>query len=415
MAQNFRRISTGVEIIPVSSSNVSQKGEMEVISSSGKINYHNGTTASPVVTEAHSATLTNKTIDADSNTITNIDNNEIKANAGIDASKIADGSVSNTEFQYLDGVTSGIQSQLNNKLSGTLTSANIFVGNVSNVATGVAVSGDITLDNTGNAQIATGVIVDSDINASAAITRSKIANGSANHVVINNGSGTLSSEAQLASTRGGTGVSNSGTLTYGANNITITTSGATSVTFPTSGTFATLAGTEQLTNKDIDGGTAANTRRITLPSDTFTNISALTRKAGTVLYATDTQLAYIDNGSSLLPIGGNWSENSSLSLTASGTISISTTLGQQTWRVQGGSAAVTLSNTPFGTSAPGAGTMIILMGNDSTNTVTINNNDAAKGCVLAGNAGSITLGKYDVIKFQYNSSFDRYVEISRNF
>lgn len=33
--------------------------------------------------------------------------------SGIDAAKIADGSVSNTEFQYLDGLTSGIQAQLN--------------------------------------------------------------------------------------------------------------------------------------------------------------------------------------------------------------------------------------------------------------------------------------------------------------
>jgi len=33
---------------------------------------------------------------------------------GIDATKIADGSVSNTEFQYLDGATSNIQTQINN-------------------------------------------------------------------------------------------------------------------------------------------------------------------------------------------------------------------------------------------------------------------------------------------------------------
>lgn len=33
--------------------------------------------------------------------------------SGIDAAKIGNGSVSNTEFQYLDGVTSGIQSQIN--------------------------------------------------------------------------------------------------------------------------------------------------------------------------------------------------------------------------------------------------------------------------------------------------------------
>lgn len=38
-----------------------------------------------------------------------------KIAAGVDAIKIANGSVSNTEFQYLDGVTSSIQTQLNGK------------------------------------------------------------------------------------------------------------------------------------------------------------------------------------------------------------------------------------------------------------------------------------------------------------
>lgn len=42
-------------------------------------------------------------------------NTDINASAAIDASKIANASVSNTEFQYLDGVTSAIQTQLGNK------------------------------------------------------------------------------------------------------------------------------------------------------------------------------------------------------------------------------------------------------------------------------------------------------------
>ena len=35
----------------------------------------------------------------------------------MDASVVANGSVSNTEFQYLDGVTSNIQTQLDDKAS----------------------------------------------------------------------------------------------------------------------------------------------------------------------------------------------------------------------------------------------------------------------------------------------------------
>ena len=47
-----------------------------------------------------------------------IDNGAVtnaKVGTGIDAAKIADGSVSNAEFQYLNGVTSAIQTQLDNK------------------------------------------------------------------------------------------------------------------------------------------------------------------------------------------------------------------------------------------------------------------------------------------------------------
>lgn len=42
-------------------------------------------------------------------------NSDIFTNAAIDASKIANGTVSNTEFQYLAGVTSAIQTQINSK------------------------------------------------------------------------------------------------------------------------------------------------------------------------------------------------------------------------------------------------------------------------------------------------------------
>lgn len=93
------------------------------------------------------------------------------------------------------------------KLTG-LSSAQIIVGDGSTPALPVArtVTGDVTISNTGVTAIAAGVIVDADINASAAITRSKIAAGTASQVVINAaGTGLLSSEAQLANSRGGTG------------------------------------------------------------------------------------------------------------------------------------------------------------------------------------------------------------------
>ena len=69
------------------------------------------------VTPSSTTTFTNKTIDVDAtgNSITNLANANIKAAAAIDASKIADGSVSDAEFQRLDGLTSDIQTQLDLK------------------------------------------------------------------------------------------------------------------------------------------------------------------------------------------------------------------------------------------------------------------------------------------------------------
>ena len=71
------------------------------------------------VTASSTTTFTNKTIDADAtgNNITNIENANVKASAAIDATKIADGSVTSAEFQYLSTVTSNVQTQLDSKSS----------------------------------------------------------------------------------------------------------------------------------------------------------------------------------------------------------------------------------------------------------------------------------------------------------
>ncbi len=55
-----------------------------------------------------------------------------------------------------------------------------------------------------------GSILNADVNASAAIARSKLASGSNSHVLINDGSGVMSSEANLAISRGGTGQATAG-------------------------------------------------------------------------------------------------------------------------------------------------------------------------------------------------------------
>lgn len=58
----------------------------------------------------------------------------------------------------------------------------------------------------GSSLVSASTLVNADINASAAIDRTKVASGTASHVVINDGTGVMSSEAQLAVSRGGSGV-----------------------------------------------------------------------------------------------------------------------------------------------------------------------------------------------------------------
>lgn len=92
-----------------------------------------------VVTIDDSGVILGVSIDADNNTLNNIDNLDIKAGAEIDATKIHDGSVNNTEFGYLNGVTSPLQNQIDTKVEETriINTGNVLVG-----------GGDLTSDRT---------------------------------------------------------------------------------------------------------------------------------------------------------------------------------------------------------------------------------------------------------------------------
>lgn len=91
------------------------------------------------------------------------------SNAGV--TSIAAGSIVNAEI----GASAAIAFS---KLA-ALTSGAVLVGSSGNVATAVVPTGDITISNTGVTAIASGAIVDADVNASAAIAFSKLANVSA--------------------------------------------------------------------------------------------------------------------------------------------------------------------------------------------------------------------------------------------
>lgn len=279
-----------------------------------------------------------------------------------------------------------------------------------------SIIGNLIGDVTGNADTAT----------SLAVTPAGCAGGT--KAITIDASGNLSCSAVdltvdvsglLPGTNGGTGVSNAGLLTYGANDITITTSGATSLTVPTSGTLITLAGAESLTNKTFtdapimlstvklkETGGGSDLIQIGAPSVSASYTITLPGAAPTA----NTALAY-DGANYVWSSAGGWTTYANENISAGGTVTTSATVGQQYRRVTGSGTAITLSTTPFGSGGGWSdGLVVRLVGQSNTNTVTLVNSDTAKGAVINGN---MILGQYDVIELQYDSSADRWIEISR--
>ena len=129
--------------------------------------------------DARTKTLTNTTIDADGtgNSITNIENADIKSGAGIDATKIADGSVTSTEFKYINTLSDNAQTQIDGK---SPTAGNTSLTTVGAIGTGTWESTDVAVAHGGTgsstasaARTALGVAIGSDVqiyNANTALT-----------------------------------------------------------------------------------------------------------------------------------------------------------------------------------------------------------------------------------------------------
>ena len=144
---------------------------------------------------------------------------------GVDAAKIADGSVSNTEFQYLDGVTSAIQTQIDGKQA---------TGNYI-----TALTGDVTASGPGsvaatiaNLAVTNAKIANTTIDLTAKVTNTlPVANGGTGQstytdgqLLIGNTSGNTLTKAALTA---GSGIS----ITNGNGSISIATTGTAAIGF----------------------------------------------------------------------------------------------------------------------------------------------------------------------------------------
>jgi len=180
MALNFRKFLEGIKIVPKSSSTASEKGDIDVTSGDGKLNYHNGTSSSPVVTENHQATLENKTltnptidningvsgsgfsITADADVLINVDLGNFSAtttNGGgvfISSDESAGGS-----FQYNNGTSSS--AVVTESHSATLTNKTLTTPIVNTSITGGA-SDQLTVQSASNQNLLLRSLGTGDVN-----------------------------------------------------------------------------------------------------------------------------------------------------------------------------------------------------------------------------------------------------------
>jgi len=166
----------------------------------------------------------------------------------------------------------------------SLTSGNVLVGNSSNVPTSVAVTGDVTISNTGVTSIASGAVVNADINASAAIAHSKLASMSSGNILVGS-SGTVPTSVAVT---GDITVSSSGVTAIASDAVTFAkmqnVSGYTILGKPTTGSgdaaeigsssFMLESGTGFLRQAD------ASTARSTLGLGTLATLNSLTVATG---------------------------------------------------------------------------------------------------------------------------------------
>lgn len=193
-------------------------------------------------------------------TIDNLAVTNAKIATGVDAVKIGAGTVSNTEFGYLDGVTSAIQTQIDSKISASSTDTltNKTINLTSNTLTGTTAQFNSALSDGDFATLA--------------------------------GSETLTNK----------------TINLTSNTLTGTTAQFNSAL--SDGDFATLAGTETLTNKTINASsnTISNLTTAMFASNVIDVDTALTANSDTRIASQKAVKAYVDSAvTGLLDLKGD--------------------------------------------------------------------------------------------------------------
>lgn len=286
-----------------------------------------------ILNDSQVQSMTNKHIDSDLNEIVNIVDADIKAAAGILESKLAldhstaslytAGNSTSTSLATHSGLTSGVHGTVGTVVG---TTDSQVLSNKSIEASANTITNIADANISGSASIAysklnlSNSLVNADVNSAAAIAYAKLAlSNSILNADVNSSAAIAYSKLNLATSIVNADVASTAAIAESKLALNYSTSSLSSSIASTTGTLNshiasnTVHGTSSavvgisdaqvLTNKDIDGGTAANNRRITVPKDTLSNLTSLTRKEGTLVYGSDSKKLYVDIGTALTPVG----------------------------------------------------------------------------------------------------------------
>lgn len=357
MATSFRKFLEGLRIIPKTTSTASEQGDLDVTTAAGKLNYHNGTSASPVVTEAHSAVLTNKTIDGDNNTVQDLALTSLKTVLG-DANKVirrdAAGAIvsDNTLPNSSELVTIDSSTALTNK---TLTSP-ILNTPTADTITGIA-GGQLLVQSASNQNLSLQA----------------------------QGTGTVSLESLTV---------NANTVTGGASTLTIQGASDQTVVVQSQGTGnlslqAAGTGVVSVENVSFDATTVTGSSTLTLATTSNNNLSLSPNGTGSIV-ATSKVAFNIQTDSTTT------GANATVSTVSKSYIELT-------------NVSLTSLN---GITAGGDGQRLVLT-NRTGASVTINNETGATAAnrILTGTGGAITISNNASIELIYNTSNSRWMAV----
>ena len=254
---------------------------------------------------------------------------DINASAAIDASKIHDGTVSNTEFGYLNGVTSAIQTQMDTKITAsstdTLTNKTINTASntititesdISDLGSYITASSTDTLTNksgnisqwTNDSGYLTSFTETNDL--SSAVTWANVPDANITQSSVTQHQAALSiTESQISDlgsyiTASSTDTLTNKTINSASNTITITESNISDL-----GSYITASSTDTLTNKSGSNSQWTNDAGYITASSTDT----LTNKSGNISQWTNDS-AYL-TGNQTITLSGDASGSGTTAIT----------------------------------------------------------------------------------------------------